>query len=58
MFENCKRKAEECLGKITSYEEEKDAYIFYNNELKQDGCVVILKRNGKVLTMTEYIVMN
>ena len=57
MFENYKRKAEECLGKITSYEEEEDAYIFYNNELKQDGCVIILKRNGKILTMTEYIVM-
>lgn len=58
MFEIYKRKAEECLEKITSYEEEENAYIFYNNELKQDGCVVILKRNGKVLTMTEYIVMN
>lgn len=57
MFEKYKRKAEECLGKITNYEERQNAYIFYNDEIEQDGCVVFLKNSGKMLSMSEYIFM-
>lgn len=40
---------------ITSYTEDKTAYIFIDNNTKWDGETVVLKRNGKVLSYTEYI---
>lgn len=46
------------LNEITNTEEKTDAIIFYNDNLKQDGCIVILKKDYKILTMTEYIIMS
>lgn len=43
------------LGKITSVEERKDAFIFANDEIKQDGCIVIIKDTFEVLSMSEYV---
>ncbi len=51
-----RKKAEDIIGKITHEEERLDAWIFYNDDMKYDGAVVILKKNGKILSMTEYII--
>jgi len=55
MFEEFKKAAEKALQNITHYEETDDAFIFYNDGLKQDGVIVILKDKGIVLTMSQYI---
>lgn len=55
MPEDYKKIAISILGEITSSEERKDAFIFFNNKIKYDGCVVILKKSKKILTMAEYI---
>lgn len=54
-FEGYKKIAMEILGDVTNYEDRGDAVIFYNDNMKQDGCIVILKKDKKILTMTEYI---
>lgn len=48
--------AEELLGKITNTEENPDCFIFYNDEMEYDGVIVIMKKNHKAMSMTEYIV--
>ena len=40
---------------ITSYTEDAAAYIFKNDKAMWDGEIVVLKRNGKVLGLSEYI---
>ncbi len=55
-MEEAKQKAEELLGKITRTEENDDCYIFYNDEMEYDGIVVVLKKNYKVMSMTEFLV--
>lgn len=49
-------KAMELLGKITKTEEKDDCYIFYNDEMEYDGVIVILKKNYRAMSMTEYVV--
>lgn len=56
-MEEYRNMAIEMLGKITHVEERENAFVFYNDEIKQDGCVVILKGDEKILTMTEYIIL-
>ncbi len=55
-MEEAKQKAEELLGKITRTEENDDCYIFYNDDMEYDGIVVVLKKNYKVMSMTEFLV--
>jgi hypothetical protein len=55
-MEEAKRKAEELLNKITRTEENDDCYIFYNDEMEYDGIVIVLKKNYKVMSMTEFLV--
>lgn len=49
------KKAEKLLGKITKTEEKPDAFIFYNEEMKEDGVIVIMKKSYRVMSMTEYV---
>lgn len=48
------QKAEGLLGKVTRTEEHPDCFFFFNDEKKQDGVIVIMK-NGKILSMADYI---
>lgn len=57
MFEEFKKAAEIALQKVTHYEETEDAFIFYNDDMKEDGVIVILKDSGLVLTMSQYIMI-
>lgn len=47
--------AEELLGNVTKTEEEPDCFIFYNEAMEYDGVIVILKKNHRIMSMTEYI---
>ena len=55
-MDGAREKIEELLGKITRTEEKKDCYIFYNDEMENDGVLVVLKKNNRIMSMTEYIV--
>ena len=55
-MEEAKRKAEKLLKKITRSEEDDDCYVFYNDEMEYDGVIIILKKNHRIMSMTEYIV--
>ena len=50
--------AESIIGKISRCDKRKDAFIFYNEDMKQDGCVVITKHEKKIITMPQYIFKN
>jgi hypothetical protein len=54
-MDEAREKAEKLLGKITRTEEEKDCYIFYNDEMEFDGVLVVLKKNNRIMSMTEYV---
>ena len=51
-------KARHLLGKITKTEKTEDAYIFYNDEKKYDGVIVIMKKDGRIMSLTEYYMRN
>ncbi len=54
-MDRAREKATKLLGKITKTEEKEDCYIFYNEEKEYDGVIIILKKNYKVVSMTEYV---
>ena len=54
-MDRAREKAIKLLGKITKVEEKEDCYIFYNEDKEYDGVIVILKKNNKVISMTEYV---
>ena len=56
MFDKAFDLAVNVLGEITNSEEYDDAFVFYNDNLEQDGVVVVLKGSMIVLSMSEYIV--
>lgn len=56
-MDKMKQMAMNVLGEITFIDEKSNAVIFYNDNLRYDGCVVIMKNNYKLLTMTEYILL-
>lgn len=58
-YEQAKQKAQKEYPAVDSVLEYKDAYVFYNSKARgnktDDNEVVILKKNGNVISMTEYV---
>ena len=38
-------------------DETEDAFIFTDTSYKYDGCIVVLKSSGKMISMSEYAMM-
>ena len=59
-YEQAKEIATKAKSGIDTALEYKDAYVFYNSKVNKsnmdDNEVVILKSNGKRVSMTEYVV--
>lgn len=59
-YEEAKKTAQAAKINIDSVLEYKDAYIFYNSKARgnaqEDNEVVVLKRDGKVVSMTSYVI--
>lgn len=58
-YEQAKDKATSARSGLDSALEYKDAYVFYNSKASnaEDNEVVILKRNGERVSMSEYVMM-
>ena len=58
-YEQAKAKAQKVLTGINTVLEYKDAYMFYNSKARgqeqEDNEVIVLKKNGKIISMTEYV---
>lgn len=54
-MERAYQKAKRILGKITRTEEKQNCYIFYNDNVKYDGVIVIMKNSNRAMSMSEYI---
>ena len=59
-YEQAVTKAKKIYPAVDTVAEYEDAYVFYNSKAKgndlEDNEVVVLKDNGKVVSMTEYAV--
>lgn len=60
-YEQAKDKATSARSGLDAALEYKDAYVFYNSKARgtntEDNEVVILKRNGERVSMSEYVMM-
>ena len=58
-YEQAKKTAVNEKPEVNTVLEYKDAYMFYNSKARgnnlEDNEVIVLKKNGKVINMTEYI---
>ena len=61
-YEEAKDKATSARSGLDTALEYKDAYVFYNSKARggdrEDNEVVILKKNGSRVSMSEYVMMS
>lgn len=59
-YEQAKEKAVKLKKNLDTTLEYKDAYMFYNSKARgnqqEDNEVIVLKKSGKIVSMTEYII--
>lgn len=55
MYMQARKIAEEELANITKVTDEKDAYIFVDENQKWDGILAVMKEDGRVVGYSEYV---
>lgn len=56
-YEKYVDKVKELYPNFDRVDETKDAFIFTDTSYKQDGCIVVMKATGKLISMSEYVMM-
>lgn len=54
-YEEAKKKAMKARDNLATAYEYPDAYLFVSGKEEDDGEVVILKKNGQAMSMSDYI---